>query len=143
MEWIKNWFSNFIPFDEPMWHEGIYYRTVEHFYAAMKSEDKNIRMQIAILPYPAQAKKAAQRIKLRSDWDRIKESVMWTALCWKYKEGTSHYYQLMATGDWDIVEWNNWHDNYWGNCICQECVNKEGKNRLGVLLMLLRNELWE
>ena len=42
---------------------------------------------------------------------------------------------LIATGDAELIEGNIWRDTYWGVC------NGVGKNRLGELLMQLRNEL--
>jgi ribA/ribD-fused uncharacterized protein len=141
MKWIKNWFSNFDPMDKPMYHDGLLYKTVEHFFVAMKTEDTDERAKIAALPSATAAKQYGRKLKLRNDWEMIKESAMWTALIWKYRPGTIHSNQLFSTGNWDIVEWNNWHDNYWGACICPKCHDKEKKNRLGVLLMQLREGL--
>ena len=28
---------------------------------------------------------------------------------------------LIATGDIELVEKNNWHDNFWGDCSCLRC----------------------
>lgn len=42
----------------------------------------------------------------------------------------------------EIVEHNQWHDNFWGSCTCPKCGNK-GNNALGKMLMNLRNELSE
>lgn len=142
-KWIKNWFSNFEPFDEPMYHNGLYYTTVEHFFAAMKTDDTNLREKISKMPYPEQAKKFGKKIDLQPNWNKIKKSVMWTALLWKFRKETSWANKLVATGNWDIVEWNNWHDNYWGNCICEKCIDKKGKNVLGRMLMLIRKKLRE
>ena len=34
-----------------------------------------------------------------------------------------------------IVEFNNWHDNFWGECLCESCQNKgKGLNYLGQIL---------
>ena len=45
-----------------------------------------------------------------------------------------------TTGDAELIEGNTWHDNYWGVCSCSKC-NGRGKNRLGKLLMKVREEL--
>jgi len=42
-KWIRNWFSNFLPLDEPYKYDGEVYVTPEHFYQAMKSTDKGER----------------------------------------------------------------------------------------------------
>ena len=49
--------------------------------------------------------------------------------------------QLFATGDAELIEGNDWHDNYWGNCECPRCVSIEGQNHLGKILMRVRNNL--
>lgn len=43
---------------------------------------------------------------------------------------------LIATGDTQIIEWNNWGDKYWG----ADIITGKGLNRLGCLLMTLRKE---
>ena len=49
----------------------------------------------------------------------------------------------MATGDKYLTEGNNWHDNYWGVCKCNssKCLDKVGRNKLGKILMQIREEL--
>lgn len=135
--WIKNWFSNFEEMDEPIIKEGILYKTVENFYQAMKNKDDDYRIKVSKVP-AYQAKKLGKGIKLRDDWEDIKFAAMWGAIQWKYKKGTSHYRKLIATDPWDIVEWNNWHDNFWGVCICDKCKDIIGKNKLGMMMMKLR-----
>jgi predicted NAD-dependent protein-ADP-ribosyltransferase YbiA (DUF1768 family) len=44
---------------------------------------------------------------------------------------------LLATGDQEIQEGNNWNDRFWGVC------DGEGENILGKLLMGLRRSLRE
>ena len=131
-------FSNFQP--APIRHNGIIYPTVEHFYVAMKTTDVQERRRIAALPRAADAKRAGRRLKLRPDWDELKDKVMWYALRQKFAPGTSHAQRLLATGDEEIVEWNTWHDRYWGRCTCARCGGA-GRNRLGEMLMKLREEL--
>ena len=43
--------------------------------------------------------------------------------------------QLMATGEDDLVEGNDWGDRYWGVC------RGVGKNKLGQILKRIRSEL--
>jgi hypothetical protein len=40
-----------------------------------------------------------------------------------------------------IIETNNWHDNWWGDCICGQpkCAEK-GKNHLGKIITSIRDE---
>ena len=39
-----------------------------------------------------------------------------------------------------VVHGNWWHDNYWGNCNCDRCKDIKGQNKLGKMLMDLREE---
>ncbi len=137
--WIKNWFSNMEPFDESLVWDGVAYRTPENLYQAMKTSDPVERARIAAMP-PSQAKQAGKRVNLRPDWEQVKERYMEVALRHKFKSGTSWHRRLMDTGNDPIVEFNNWHDNFWGACICQTCQPKPKLNRLGVLLMQIRAE---
>ena len=47
--------------------------------------------------------------------------------------------KLLTTGDAELVEGNNHHDNLWG--ACPRCTAKVGQNRLGKILMHVREEL--
>jgi predicted NAD-dependent protein-ADP-ribosyltransferase YbiA (DUF1768 family) len=38
-----------------------------------------------------------------------------------------------------LIEQNQWHDNYWGNCCCRACDMIVGENTLGRLLMSVRD----
>ena len=82
-----------------------------------------------------------QQIK---EWDRIKLNVMRELLDKKAKRSPAFREWLLESGDILIVEGNWWHDNFWGNCRCQnrdgkhpQCL-KPGSNWLGSLLMDLR-----
>ncbi len=136
--YIRNWFSNMYPFDEPLQYDGLSFKTPEHFYQAMKSTDRAKREFIARQRTGRVAKKAGRKLKLREDWEEIKYSVMEFAQRYRFKSGTTWYTKLMETED-PIVETNNWHDNEWGNCICEKCKDIEGKNMLGKILTDIRN----
>ena len=53
----------------------------------------------------------------------------------KFTQNSELYNLLLSTGSSIIIEGNQWQDTFWG------VVNGEGQNNLGLLLMLLRNEL--
>lgn len=137
-----NWFSNFIPFDEPFVHEGLIYRTPEHFFQAQKANNFLYRQKIANAPTPNDAKMLGRRAPLRPDWEEIKFSVMDFALRQKFRKDTS-WGQRLTGSEGDIVEYNTWHDNIWGDCVCGRCDKIEGQNHLGKLLMKIREELRE
>lgn len=146
MERISNWFSNFLPFDFPLVYQDIQFKTNENFYQAMKmpKDRVDLRKQIAYM-LPAQAKRAIrdkEKYPWRKDWDdTLKLEVMEYGLRWKFAPDTLYWYpMLVATDEDEIVEFNNWHDNFWGDCLCEKCKKIKGHNNLGKLLMKIRKE---
>lgn len=144
---MSNWFSNFLPFEDPLVFRGITYRTPENFYQAMKTTDVAEHLAISKMT-PSQAKRRGRAIAVRSDWEDIKVRVMDYALRHKFTRDTEAGRRLMQEKG-DIVEHNTWHDNYWGICMCsgltsspygvRNCLN--GQNVLGRLLMKIRQDL--
>ncbi len=148
-KYTRNWFSNYEPCEVPFTAQGITYYTVEAFFQAMKTHDIQERRKVAAMS-PSEAKRYCgprnKQFKLRDDWETIKNDVMLYALRKKFLLGTADHAKLLATNDKPIVEWNNWHDNIWGECNCITCVKAANfcgpaQNRLGKLLMQLREEL--
>ena len=80
------------------------------------------------------AKKAGREIICRSDWKEIKDSVMELALRIKFQNKVLCE-KLLNTGNSELVEGNWWGDTYWGVC------EGKGENRLGKILMKIRDEL--
>ena len=118
-------------------YEGIYYRSVETFFVDMKAADRTLRPKIAA-KNPFEAKKFGKQIRLRSDWLAIRDDVMAYALARKFKYDANFRDALMKTAV-PIHHENNWHDNYWGACICPSCRNAQKVDRLGKLLTALRD----
>lgn len=118
--------------------EGITYPTNEHFFQAMKTLDIDERRAIANCRTPGQAKRMGRRVALRPDWEDVKESVMLEGLCLKFADEQLADW-LLETGNEELVEGTTWHDNEWGNCSCLKCAHIEGKNKLGRLLMIVRD----
>lgn len=116
------------------------YKSVEAFYVAMKTKDKTIRAQIRQMN-GFYAKKFGRTLVIREDWDAIKLDVMHYALNKKFTAGTDLANKLLATGHMKLVETNNWHDNFWGDCYCDKCANTKGENHLGRMLMEIRENL--
>jgi ribA/ribD-fused uncharacterized protein len=104
----------------------------------MKTEREDLTTRKLISEVsPSEAKKMGRKVKLRKDynWDEIKFLVMEDILRFKFMEGTSWYYKLMATGNEEIIEWNNWGDRIWG-----KTYDGVGENHLGKILMKIREE---
>jgi ribA/ribD-fused uncharacterized protein len=135
--YVYNWFSNFEPFETPMDYDGIVSKTPEAFYQSMKTKDRYLRSVVGEMS-AAKSKRAGRKLIIRDDWENIKVGVMMMALRHKFAEGTEWRKRLDET-EGEIVEWNNWHDNIWGDCVCINCLLTEGKNLLGKLLMGIRD----
>jgi ribA/ribD-fused uncharacterized protein len=123
--------------------EGIRYASVEHAYVASKTMDKQFRKKIAKLTgnYAALAKKMGRKCRVRPGWEEIKLRLMRDFLTQKFTQEPLKT-QLLQTGDQELIEGNYWHDNYWGECICEKCngvVNSQ--NHLGKLLMEIREKV--
>ncbi len=71
----------------------------------------------------------------RADWQEVKEGVMLEALRAKFTQHEELKAILLGTGEATLVE-HTANDSYWG-----DGGDGSGKNRLGVLLMQVREEL--
>lgn len=131
-------FSNFDKLDIPIIYQGIIFHTVENFYQAMKNKDINYRIQCSKVSAAA-SKKLGKTVQLREDWDQLKDDVMLYAL--RKKFANDPWKKKLLDYQKPIVEYNYWHDNYWGHCICDNCKDKEHINKLGKLLHQLKQEL--
>lgn len=124
--------SNF--YTSPVIYLGVKYLNNEAAFQAQKAITEEDKMQFAKL-YPSEAKKAGRRIKLRSDWELVKDEHMYEICLAKFTQNEILKAKLLATGDEILEEGNNWGDREWG------VVNGVGKNKLGKILMRVREEL--
>ena len=127
--------SNF--YLSPITVNGVLFSTVEHAYQAFKMKTLSDLMKVAECVTPGQAKRLARTLPIRQDWPEKREEVMYSLLLHKFAIPELSA-QLLSTQDFLLVETNNWHDNYWGDCECPRCKNTVGENRLGKLLMKIR-----
>lgn len=86
---------------------------------------------------PNEAKRLGRKVKLREDWEEYKNEAMRKVVSRKFKGNSKLKKRLLETGDSYLVEGNVWNDKCWGVC------NGEGENRLGKILMDVRNKLLE
>lgn len=131
----------------PVEYNGIKYGHTEGAFQAQKTLLEGERQYISMLN-PSQAKKACGRyglngfkIQLRPDWEQVKDKIMYEVLVAKFTQNKDLAEKLLATGNSTLIEGNTWHDNYWGDCVCNECKNIYGKNQLGITLMKIREQL--
>ena len=85
----RNWFSNFLPFDEPLIYDDVFYKTPEHFYQALKTINSDQRRVIASAETPGRAKRLGRSVTLRQNWDTLKFDAMGWALAYKFTLKTS------------------------------------------------------
>lgn len=130
--------SNFT--HSPLMWRGRQFRTVEHAFQAEKTLDYGEQEKIRKVKKPGQAKQLGRNVKLREDWEDIKIKAMKCILRSKFQT-KKFAKKLRDTKDVELVETNTWHDNFWGDCICDKCKHSEGKNNLGKLLMEIREEM--
>lgn len=120
--------------------EGKTYSSTEHAFQAAKTLNDAEREQIRTSATAGAAKRLGGKVSLRPDWENLKDSVMLTVLREKFSKHKDLGDRLLDTGDKVLIEGTAWHDSYWGVCYCEKCAGV-GKNRLGELLMKVREEL--
>jgi len=113
---------------------GVPYKSVEAAYQASKTTDLETRRGFSTVT-PARAKAMGRGLAMRDGWgDITKVECMECCLRAKFLIPEMKY-ALIATGDAELIEGNNWNDQFWGVC------RGSGRNVLGKLLMMLRDEL--
>jgi hypothetical protein len=128
-------FSNFSP--HPIEVAGKVWPTSEHYFQAQKfaGTEHEERVRLAKSPMVAATLGRNRDLPLRRDWEQVKENVMLTALRAKFTRHPALHELLLGTGKAELVE-HTINDKYWG-----DGGDGRGKNRLGHLLMELREEL--
>jgi ribA/ribD-fused uncharacterized protein len=119
--------------------------TVEHAYQASKTLNKRWRTKIIECPTPGAAKRMGNKIDKVVYWDDVKRIVMLELLRQKFSRAKFRH-KLLATGGSELVEGNNWHDTFWGVCMCGACEIEttgdwRGENWLGRLLERVRADV--
>ena len=127
-DWLSNFFLCQVEF------EGMNFSNVEAAFQAAKCLDMKERERFFGLS-GGQAKRLGRRVELRSDWEEVKIEIMRQVLKSKFTKNSELREKLIATGDTELIEGNNWNDTFWGVC------RGKGRNHLGKLLMEVRAEL--
>jgi len=116
------------------------YPTVEHAYHACMVLDEEVREKIRKASTPRQAKFLSHHFPRRPDAEIVKQRIMYLLDIRKFQD-RELFEKLRATGNRRLVEGNVWHDNYWGECLCRECISTRGWNWAGKILMKVREKL--
>lgn len=129
--------SNFYPI--PIDYMGFKYPSVEHAFQALKCADDAEAKEILKTVCPAQVKKMGAKVRMRTDWEVIKCRTMRNLLNIKFKNKRLRKL-LFKTKPSHLIEYNAWHDNFWGDCSCGRHTTA-GRNQLGKMLMEIRDEI--
>lgn len=128
-------FSNFALFSIKL--KGKVWKTTEHYFQAQKFDKKEYQEKIrkAATPMKAAQLGRSRKERILKNWDNRKDNVMYDALKAKFSQYEELKKILIETGDKTLIEHTE-NDSYWG-----DGGDGTGKNRLGKLLMKLRDEL--
>ncbi len=128
-------FSNFSR--HPIFLAGRKWPTSEHYFQAQKFQGTEHEEKVRLCKTPSQAANMgrSRKLPLRRDWEGVKDQVMLDAVRAKFTQHDDLRAILLGTGDAKLVEHTD-KDSYWG-----DGGDGSGKNRLGQLLMRLREEL--
>ena len=130
-------FTNFYP--KRIELDGITWPTTEHYFQAQKFIGTPYFDHISRLPRPRDAfdlcRDPIASKWVRGDWHLVKDDVMFKALMAKFSQHDDLKKQLLGTGKRRLVE-HTWNDSYWG-----DGGDGKGRNRLGELLMQVRESL--
>ncbi len=128
-------FSNFAAY--PINLNGKLWPTTEHYFQAQKFFDTDYQEKIRLEKSPTIAARLGRSrgVKLRPDWETVKESIMEEAVLAKFTQYLELKKILLETGNAILIEHTE-NDSYWG-----DGGNGNGKNRLGQVLMIVREKL--
>lgn len=128
-------FSNFSP--HPIKLKSNTWPTSEHYFQAQKfigaPDEEEVRQ--AKSPMVAARMGRSRKRPLRKDWESVKDSIMHEAVLAKFTQHADLRETLLGTGEAKLVEHTE-NDAYWG-----DGGDGSGKNRLGQILMRIRDEL--
>ena len=123
----------------PVQIDGKRWPTTEHYFQAQKFVGTPYEQVIGDLSTPREAFDFSRKPEVhcwrRNDWEQVKEDVMKKALLAKFTQHHKLCLMLFSTRNRELVEHTS-NDRYWG-----DGGDGSGQNRLGYLLMLVREEL--
>lgn len=115
------------------------YKCSEALYQALKSNDP-IDWHNFQGYNGGKSKRKGKEVVIRDDWEDIKLKVMLWVVSNKFKQN-KELARMLCDIDVDIVEHNEWHDNFYGDCYCPRCKDIRGSNHLGNILTFVRASL--
>ena len=134
----RRFLGNF--FYSPIQYDNYVYKTAEHAFQAAKTFNEAEKTKIKLSATPNVAKKLGRRVTLRADWEDIKYNIMEEIVRAKFQQNYKLMQKLVLIPDKELCEWNKHHDNIWGICVCSRCKGNKGRNWLGKILRVVKNE---
>ena len=117
--------------------DNVYYKTVEHYYQAMKYDNEELRNKIINAETPKEASNIGRdRNNKRIDnFKNIKNDVMFNGILEKFRQNRDIAYKLIETRNNDIAE-ATIDEYYWG-------IGKDrsGQNNIGKILVKVRDRI--
>lgn len=132
-------FSNFSP--HPVFIENFgTFPTSEAAFNAMKNPTNKIYVEKQLkASTPFVSKRLGRTCILRSDWNDIRDDIMYDIIKRKFNQNIDIKENIINTGFRKIVMYTpSKYDNYWGNG-----KDGTGENKMGQLLMKLRDEFYQ
>lgn len=116
---------------------GIFYKTVEHYYQSEKFDDPEIKKRIINAPTPKEASNIGRdRSNIRKEnFKEIKNQVMFDGILEKFRQNRDITYKLIETRNKKIAE-ATIDEYYWGIG-----KDKSGKNVIGDILVKVRERI--
>jgi N-glycosidase YbiA len=129
--WLSNFYESEFDLDGKTW------RTSEHYFQAQKWRGTALEGLIRKQTSPLRAARIGRgrQVRLRSDWEKVKDYVMLSAVRAKFEQNPQLKQLLVATGSAKLIEHTE-SDAYWG-----DGGDGSGKNMLGQILEKVRSEL--
>lgn len=116
---------------------GVFYKTVEHYYQSEKFDDPEIKNKIINAPTPKEASNIGRdRSNIRKDnFKDIKNQVMFEGILEKFRQNRDIAFKLIETRNREIAE-ATIDEYYWGIG-----KDKSGKNVIGDILVRVRERI--
>lgn len=119
--------------------------TGEHVFQGFKigclqEPDKGLELmnELESAPTPAKAKYWGRKVRINvPEWNAVATQRMKRTVHLKFSQNTELARKLVATGDLELIEFNEWNDTIWG----VSSKTGLGENRLGRILMAYRKSL--
>lgn len=118
---------------------GVFYKTVEHYYQSEKFDDPDIKNKIINADTPKEASNIGRDRNLKRiyDFKSIKNQVMFDGILEKFRQNRDIAYKLIETRNKKIAE-ATIDEYYWGIG-----KDKSGKNVIGDILVRVRERIKE